>query len=239
MGDVAKREGRTVLFVSHNMAAVESLCHTGLMLSSGQVAFQGDARAAISQYVFESNFTASGYVDLSTRQQERYGPRQYAVLQSLSLLDIENNLVATVQMGQPLKFKLEIDFKVPSDSYEIGIAICNLHGVRLHYLISNWETTLDFTSPGLYTIEAVLPSIHLFPGEYPISVWVKKQGEAYDDAVHEITSFTVQESQITSQYAYFDRYSTNTQVYTPSRWQIMPQSDVMMSAFAGSEGSLL
>lgn len=235
MGDVAKEDGRTILFVSHNMAAIEALCDKGFVLNCGQVLFEGDAREAISQYVFESNLAAAGHIDLFARQQERYGPRQYAVLHSLSLLDSEDNFVTTIQMGQPLKFRVEIDFKIPSDSYEIGIAICNLHGVWLHYLISNWETTLDFTRSGLHTIEAVVPSVHLFPGEYLISVWVKKQGEAYDDAVHDATSFSVQESQITDQYAYFQRYSSNSQVYTPSQWRIIPQSNKFMSALAGSE----
>jgi lipopolysaccharide transport system ATP-binding protein len=238
MGDVAKQEGRTVLFVSHNMTAVESLCQTGLLLSGGRVAFHGDVRTAISEYVLESNLAIAGYVDFTTRQTERYGPQQYATLRSLSLLDAEDNCVTTLRMGQALKFKVEIDFKAPSDSYEIGIAICNLHGVRLHYLVSNWEQALEFTSPGLYGVEAVMPSVQLFPGEYSVNVWVKKQGEAYDDAVHEATAFTVQESQLTSQYAYFERYSTNTQVYTPSHWQAMRQSNVPTGVLAESSNSL-
>lgn len=235
MGDVAKQEGRTVLFVSHNMTAVESLCQTALMLSDGQVSFRGDARTAIAKYVSETNLVASGYVDLSTRAKERYGPRQYATLQSLSLLDGDGNCVTTLQMGQPVNFRVEIDFKVPSDSYEIGIAICNLHGVRLHYLVSNWENDLNVTTSGRYTIEAFVPAIHLFPGEYFINVWVKKQGESYDDAVHEATGFAVQESQITNRYAYFERYSTNTQVYTPSRWQAFRSDNLGKTMLAQTE----
>ncbi|MBW4459626.1 MAG: ABC transporter ATP-binding protein [Nodosilinea sp. WJT8-NPBG4] len=235
MGDVAKQEGRTVLFVSHNMTAVESLCQTALMLSDGQVLFRGDARTAIAKYISETNLVTSGHVDLSTRLTERYGPKQYATLKSLSLLDVDGHCVTTLQMGQPVSFRVAIDFKVPSDSYEIGIAICNLHGVRLHYLISNWENDLNVTIPGCHTIEAFVPAIHLFPGEYSVNVWVKKQGESYDDAVHEATGFAVQESQITNQYAYFERYSTNTQVYTPSRWQIFQDNNLGETVFAKTE----
>ncbi|MEO1067895.1 MAG: Wzt carbohydrate-binding domain-containing protein, partial [Cyanobacteria bacterium J06638_6] len=238
MGDVAKQEGRTVLFVSHNMTAVESLCQTGLLLSGGQVAFHGDARTAIAEYVLESNLAIAGYVDFTTRQTERYGPQQYATLRSLSLLDAEDNCVTTLRMGQALKFRVEIDFKAPSDSYEIGIAVCNLHGVRLHYLVSNWEQALEFTNSGLYVVEAVMPSVQLFPGEYSINIWVKKQGEAYDDAIHEATAFTVQESQLTDQYAYFERYSTNTQIYTPSHWWATRQSTVPTGTLAESSNLL-
>lgn len=51
MQDVAKGEGRTVLFVSHNMAAVRSLCTKGLLLENGTVAYQGKTSAAIECYL--------------------------------------------------------------------------------------------------------------------------------------------------------------------------------------------
>ncbi|MCA5004107.1 ABC transporter ATP-binding protein [Sphingobacterium bovistauri] len=50
MGDVSKGEGRTVLFVSHNMASVKELCNSGILLQNGQLAFQGTALEAVSLY---------------------------------------------------------------------------------------------------------------------------------------------------------------------------------------------
>ncbi len=51
MDQVAKGEGRTVLFVSHNMAAVKSLCSQGLVIENGMMAFQGDVSQAVSYYL--------------------------------------------------------------------------------------------------------------------------------------------------------------------------------------------
>lgn len=51
MNDVSKGEGRTVLFVSHNMAAVRSLCSSGIVLKNGSMSFQGTAESAVSQYL--------------------------------------------------------------------------------------------------------------------------------------------------------------------------------------------
>jgi lipopolysaccharide transport system ATP-binding protein len=51
MGDVAAKEGRTVLFVSHNMAAVQQLCIRGILLDQGKIAFLGDITSAIHQYI--------------------------------------------------------------------------------------------------------------------------------------------------------------------------------------------
>ena len=51
MQDVSKGEGRTVLFVSHNMAAVKSLCKNGIVLSNGQIVFQGTADESVNFYI--------------------------------------------------------------------------------------------------------------------------------------------------------------------------------------------
>lgn len=51
MNDVSKSEGRTVLFVSHNMAAVKSLCNSGMVLKNGSLYFQGTAENAVSNYL--------------------------------------------------------------------------------------------------------------------------------------------------------------------------------------------
>lgn len=50
MGDVSKGEGRTVLFVSHNMAAVKSLCNSGILLSNGNIKMKGNTELVISEY---------------------------------------------------------------------------------------------------------------------------------------------------------------------------------------------
>lgn len=60
-------EGRTVLFVSHNMAAVESLCQRGIVLSNGQVAVDGTQIEAISQYLADVDTSAVSLRDRSDR----------------------------------------------------------------------------------------------------------------------------------------------------------------------------
>lgn len=51
MKDVAKGEGRTVLFVSHNMAAVRSLCKKGIVIENGSIVYSGDIQSAINRYL--------------------------------------------------------------------------------------------------------------------------------------------------------------------------------------------
>lgn len=63
MGDVSKGEGRTVLFVSHNMAAVKELCSNGLVMVNGGVAFEGSALDAVWEYQKGSNTENSYHCD--------------------------------------------------------------------------------------------------------------------------------------------------------------------------------
>ena len=55
MGDVSKGEGRTVLFVSHNMAAVKELCNSGIVMAHGELLFQGSALDSVLEYQRDSN----------------------------------------------------------------------------------------------------------------------------------------------------------------------------------------
>jgi lipopolysaccharide transport system ATP-binding protein len=72
MGEVSKGEGRTVLFVSHNIAAIKTLCKQGIVLSEGQLTYIGDATAAATKYmvggaefsnyrVFDQKYTTDSY----------------------------------------------------------------------------------------------------------------------------------------------------------------------------------
>lgn len=61
MQDVSKGEGRTVLFVSHNMGAVRNLCKTGVVLENGKVIFQGNSSDAIDNYIYSKSESLNGY----------------------------------------------------------------------------------------------------------------------------------------------------------------------------------
>lgn len=61
MQDISKGEGRTVLFVSHNMAAVKSLCTRGIVLENGKVVFEGDTSSSVEYYLKEGGSEINNY----------------------------------------------------------------------------------------------------------------------------------------------------------------------------------
>lgn len=63
MQDVSKGEGRTVLFVSHNMASVKSLCKTGVLLENGAIKYVGEIKDTVDYYIGEGGTTENQYFD--------------------------------------------------------------------------------------------------------------------------------------------------------------------------------
>ena len=60
MQDVSKGEGRTVLFVSHNMASIRALCKTGVLLENGAVKYMGNINTTVDKYLHDNNRTFEG-----------------------------------------------------------------------------------------------------------------------------------------------------------------------------------
>lgn len=220
----AAHAGRTVIFVSHNMSAIKSLCQKGLLLNSGQVAFSGTVEDAVREYSLHSVAPAQSVVDFSGRSVERYGPQEYAVLRGLKLLNSQGQPESVLQMGETVHFLLSLDIHKPTDELDIGIGIFNLQDVAVHYFISGWEGFKGVQGSGLHTIKVELPHVHMFPGEYQIYIWVSRRGYAYDDAIHEALRFSVEENQVNEHATYFTTFSRNTQVYVPTKWELIDNS---------------
>ena len=70
MQDVSRGEGRTVLFVSHNMASVQRLCHNGVLLSNGQVAFLGPISETIQRYL-SNQVSQSEYINHNPKASDK------------------------------------------------------------------------------------------------------------------------------------------------------------------------
>jgi lipopolysaccharide transport system ATP-binding protein len=97
MGEVA-RQGRTVLFVSHNMAAVSVLCSKGLLLNGGQIVFIGDVADAIGKYMDMGASNAS--IPLAQRTDRRGNGR--IRFTDVTFLDENGNMVSNATSGKQL-----------------------------------------------------------------------------------------------------------------------------------------
>jgi lipopolysaccharide transport system ATP-binding protein len=110
MQDISQGEGRTVLFVSHNMAAVRSLCTKGLVLENGGITFQGSSNHAVKKYLnLTSNEGKEINLSLKSRNDRIGGDKfRYVKVKILNKEGVELNQCIS---GDYLKIKIFYELK--------------------------------------------------------------------------------------------------------------------------------
>jgi lipopolysaccharide transport system ATP-binding protein len=172
MQDISSEGGRTVLFVSHNMAAVKSLCTRCVVLDNGFVTYNGDVNEAIASYlkieqrVFE--------IDLKNRL-DRKGTGKVK-FESIEFLNENNNKVNHIFSGMPVNIKccFENNF-TENEIYKIrfDLNIYSEQGVFLTQL-STFTHKVEFiinSKNKYFTI--FIPKLNLLFGKYILSIYCK------------------------------------------------------------------
>jgi lipopolysaccharide transport system ATP-binding protein len=177
MGDVAKA-GRTVLFVSHNMAAMSSLCENGLMLASGQVVKYGGIQEVIKHYLENNETHKSLFADLTHTRRKG---SQKAHIRSIHLLsgEGENRFPHT---GEDIEFKLEVESTQAIYDAILCITIYDLLGNRLIDAATDmlgW--TISMKANEIKTWVVHLKNVLLRTGQYRVEFFLGLQYvEAFD-----------------------------------------------------------
>ena len=217
MGDVA-REGRTVLFVSHNMNAIYELCARALLFDDGKKRLDGTVQEAVSLYLSKGSFQP--VVDLCML--EHKGAQKHARLRRLVLLNKEHSPTTAFVMNAPFLAEIEVECVKYMRDAEIGLKISSRYGTAIHYLTSTWEGLRADLKPGRYIFEMHLPHLLLFPGTYQVGLWVLREGEWSDDNVQEVTYFEVVKGDVSGYPTTIEKYAfSGCEVYVPSKWKMV------------------
>jgi lipopolysaccharide transport system ATP-binding protein len=156
MGDVA-REGRTVLFVSHNMGAVSSLCSKTVYLAGGQVRSIGPTEPVVAEYLSEAFET--GPKDLG---QLRASGRVTAV--RFNEIRLVPNDKSNLLFGQPLTFALGVESDVDVGDLSVGCTIFNMSGNCVGTLFTREKFSLKAGQK--ITLRLSVSNMNLAPGSY-------------------------------------------------------------------------
>jgi lipopolysaccharide transport system ATP-binding protein len=179
MGDVTQ-EGRTVLFVSHNMGAVRSLTSRSILLRNGEMAALGSTDEIIHTYLTESlEKGTQEHTDLSffRRSNRDEGHVDFVGIR------VEGEAVqeAGFPIGSELTVYMELAVHTAVRGVGFTIVIKNAEGTRV-VVLASWDSgfTASF-DPGRHTVRVSLGEIPLAPGQYFADVGVGVHGRfAYD-----------------------------------------------------------
>lgn len=188
MQDVNRSEGRTVLFVSHDMASVDAICNRGVVLESGKVAFDGPTSEAVSYHV-KSRVLDAVVNDLEDRTRQGNGE---ARILSIRFEDDEGNLRTHFRMGEPVNMIVRADFFEAIENPTFAINIVTDTGTRATTCLSSHYGFKMGVVKGLVEYRLRIESLSLYPRTYIAEPYVAdSSGVSKLDWVRDAASFVV------------------------------------------------
>jgi lipopolysaccharide transport system ATP-binding protein len=163
--------GRTVLFVSHNLAAVENLCTRGIWIDSGQIRMDGGAREVITSYMGSFVGERVSGSDLSGSENRLgNGEIRYTKLEFLSP---DGTPCAMTRSGDGLVLRFHYHAKTPIRDPSFGFRLFTEMGTLITEA-AHWMHGIHIPSvaAGDGYIDVEITSLNLVPGQYSISLWI-------------------------------------------------------------------
>jgi lipopolysaccharide transport system ATP-binding protein len=164
MDDIA-REGRTVVFVSHNLAAIGNLTQTCFVFEAGRMAFCGESSAAIQFYLArERDLVVNVFRPESAAEPEVDGARIVDVCLSTDV----------PRTGQPLGITVCIERPTGASAVDcdVSVSFLTLESFRVLQLYSSHMGEPLSIGPGITRIESRVESLPLVAGSYKVNVWL-------------------------------------------------------------------
>ncbi len=199
MGDVSKGEGRTVLFVSHNMAAVKTLCQKGIVLENGNIVYTGSSEDA-SNFYLAKNFNKAA-VALSNRNDRRGDGRMQ--IKDITIVNRSGDAVIDLIVGESCQFVFDFERTGEINVSDFVIAMQILDSSeRLMTTIATDEMGISFDLiPEKGRIIFNLPQLNLRAGNYFVKYIVSEKksnsaGHNTIDYLSEATMFNVSTADI-------------------------------------------
>lgn len=180
MNSVAKH-GQTVLFVSHNLAAVRQLCSTTVLLERGGVRCVGDSDSVINTYLNPQESPGDAIVftrDIDNRKGTGSGR-----IVRVGFFDESGEATNTVGVGKPFSVELEVELEMKDAALVAGLEIKQSDGTPLLNLRSDSQGISFKPSDegGGIVINIQIPGLPLYPGRYIVEPWfADRQGQRID-----------------------------------------------------------
>jgi lipopolysaccharide transport system ATP-binding protein len=184
MRDISS-EGRTVLFVSHNMAAIRSLCNRGILLANGQKKFEGPAGECVDHYLAEITQHATNEVDLSSVRRAR-GVNPTLKICKLRLLSRDGRPL--VRVDDPLEMEMDFTVSEPLEEVILGVRLLSADNVSIAECRSSHSYgAIDRLEPGNYSIRCRIEQNILSPGLYVLNVGARCAAKPLDHVLQAMT----------------------------------------------------
>jgi len=182
MGEVA-RKGRTVLFVSHNMAAIRNLCQKTILVVDGRTTGPLETTEAMRKYLRGALKETGQWINPMAHEPGRRTIEKIEISQ-------HGNVARETLISEPITFSFVLSDTARQQPCLVGLMITNSEGVIVHHSLDIYDPTSEKTlSTG--NREAVIPPHALAPGEYTLSCSLGHPQESVWDSLPEVLRWNV------------------------------------------------
>ena len=231
MTEVGKN-GCTVLFVSHNMPAVETLCDRGILLDHGRVVLDDDVKTCVQEYrrrIMGSQMTAGTTLD------EIEGPERHQKLfRSVTLLDEQGQPTNYLPLGGTFHLRIGLSVPNPIDLPSFGIGIDDVTGQRMLTVVTPLSRVAIERIAGLCEVDCRITQFPLAPGDYWIKLVLDVAGASVD-SVERTTCFSVIDGEA---FGEGRGYHARGLCVAPSEWSPVAKPALCESGCANNQPSI-
>ncbi|HZP60646.1 MAG TPA: ABC transporter ATP-binding protein [Opitutaceae bacterium] len=178
METVSRNDGRTILFVSHNLFAVHQLCQRVVTLEKGRLFSDGTPEAQIRHYM-GANVKQDACLSLASAARA-LNPVGHAQLRSVSMASGHAGSPWVLPFDGVLELVFTIHVSQPLHTLELGLGIFNTQGFEIISTLSSWQQELGPAEPGEYSISVNYGNIELAPAVYRFGVGLKSNAGLED-----------------------------------------------------------
>jgi len=225
MQDITQ-QGRTVLFVSHNLASVEQLCSRSLLLDAGRVVASGPSREVIRSYLQRNTAGHSSKgvwsVNEALLRQHQADSDLSVSLESIELRDLDGRPLGELSTGDGLRIRIQYDARKRLVSPGVMVVIRNQQGIEIARL-SNMPICGHYIESvqGRGSVELELPELPLLGGEYHLDIEFARSGIEVLWMLEQLVTFQVAATDVYgSGLALDNRWGL---ISLPHRWSHQPE----------------
>lgn len=162
MGDVSKGEGRTVLFVSHNMDSINKLCNKGIYLNNGKIEYQGKIDNTINKYLINN---------YNNNSKKIYNKSiENITLLKAEILNSKNEIGNNLKVNENWKVRIEFEVKNKISEYVFGIGLLTFTEIPIN---TSWSNPISLDN-GRYSIDFIVDKIPLQANQYNLVFGITK-----------------------------------------------------------------
>lgn len=172
MDNISKKQGKTILFVSHNMQSINQLCKSGILLVNGSVKESGKINKVIENYL-QSEIQTRSEIDLNKVRVKKIGNRKVE-FQKAELRKSANSRSTNIfSMGDAIHLVFSIKFNNPNErNVKTAVELRTEDGIKIANMIDiDSGFQVNYSDKQIETYSIILSNNILYPGKYYISLY--------------------------------------------------------------------